>query len=300
MTTVLHVGVAVVDFLLTVETFPQAPEKYRARDGLVTGGGNAANAAAAVARLGGSALLAARTGDDMIADLVLSSLTQDGVSAQHVRRFAGCRGSFSSVLVDAEGERQIVNFRDPGLPTNADWISDLPMVGVGAVLTDTRWPEGALAAMELAAKAGVPGVIDGEQPIEGCGDALRAASHCAFSEQGLRDFTNGDLAAAQNLCGGFVAVTKGAEGTFWADGSGETSTNGHVPSVEVQAIETLGAGDVWHGAFTLALARGDHEAQAMTYANRAASLKCTRSGGRASYPTAAELKNWKPEADRHG
>ncbi|MEM1365268.1 MAG: PfkB family carbohydrate kinase [Pseudomonadota bacterium] len=296
MAVILHVGVAVVDFLLTVDTFPTQPEKYRAQNGLVTGGGNAANAAAAVAKLGGAARLAARTGDDMVADLVLASLAQDNIDATHVRRFNGCRGSFSSVLVDAAGERQIVNFRDATLPTDADWVLDIPMDGVGAVLTDTRWPEGALAAMELAARAGVAGIIDGEQPIEGCESALRTATHCAFSEQGLRDFTGGDLADAQHRCGGFVAVTKGPHGTYWMDESADASQPGHVPSISVHAVETLGAGDVWHGAFALALARGDGEGQAMVYANRAASLKCTRAGGRASYPSATELGNWNLEA----
>lgn len=300
MTVVLHVGVAVVDFLLTVDAFPTVPEKYRAKDGFVTGGGNAANAAAAVAKLGGTAMLAARTGDDMVADLVLASLEQDNIDATHTRRFAGCRGSFSSVLVDAAGERQIVNFRDADLPDDAQWISDIPTENVGAVLTDTRWPQGALAAMELAANAGVPGIIDGEQPIEGCEEALRAATHCVFSEQGLRDFTDGDLSAAQRLCGGFVAVTKGEHGTYWQDEGGVSAQPGHVPSPVVRAVETLGAGDVWHGAFALALARGAGEAQSMVYANRAASLKCTRAGGRASYPNAAELEDWKMEANPHG
>ncbi|MEO0497392.1 MAG: PfkB family carbohydrate kinase [Pseudomonadota bacterium] len=300
MTIILHVGVAVVDFLLTVDAFPDAAEKYRANDGFVTGGGNAANAAAAVAKLGGTAMLAARTGDDMISDLVLASLEQDGIDVAHTRRFAGCRGSFSSVLVDALGERQIVNFRDANLPTDARWILDINMGHVGAVLTDTRWPEGALAAMQLAAKAGVPGIIDGEQPIAGCEDALRIASHCAFSDQGLRDFTGGDLVAAQKLCGGFVAVTKGAHGADWVDEKIGASEIGHVPSIAVNAVETLGAGDVWHGAFALALAKGHREEQAMVYANRAASLKCTRAGGRASYPSAAELEDWKMEANPHG
>ena len=89
-------------------------------------------------------------------------------------------------------------------------------------------------------------------------------------------------------------------GTYWMDGSAGSSHPGHVPSIPVAAVETLGAGDVWHGAFALALARGDGEAQAMIYANRAASLKCTRAGGRASYPSATELEDWKMEADPHG
>ena len=71
---ILVAGVAVIDFVFEVDTMPDRPQKYRARDAYITGGGNAANAAVAISRLGGRSMLAARLGDDAIADLILDSL----------------------------------------------------------------------------------------------------------------------------------------------------------------------------------------------------------------------------------
>jgi sulfofructose kinase len=81
---------------------------------------------------------------------------------------------------------------------------------------------------------------------------------------------------------GQVAYTDGPDGVRWADGL-------HVPAPRVAAVDTLGAGDLWHGAFAAALARGLDRAAASDYANRAAALKCMRAGGWEAYPTAEEI-----------
>ena len=84
----------------------------------------------------------------------------------------------------------------------------------------------------------------------------------------------------------WVCVTLGERGVRYRSPEGF----GTAVSEPVDAVETLGAGDVWHGAFALKLAEGNSEIKSMAYANQAASLKCTRSGGRASYPYSHELE----------
>jgi sulfofructose kinase len=200
------------------------------------------------------------------------------------------RSSFSSVLVDAAGERLIVNFRDPALPADAAWLAAAGLPRFDAALADTRWPEGAAALMGLARDAGVPGVIDAEAPVALAAEALRLASHVAFSAQGLRDFTGSDdlaegLARAEAAGLAWVAVTDGAAGVLWL----EAGRPRHLPAFSVAVADTLGAGDVWHGAFALALAEGRDAPAAIRFASAAAALKCTRPGGRDSAPTRAEL-----------
>ena len=124
MTAVFVVGVAVIDFVLFVDAMPRKAEKYRAREAAIVGGGCAANAAVAVSRLGGTAMLAARLGDDRIADMIVTDLEADGVDCRLVRRFPGRASSFSSIFVDAAGERQIVNFRDRDLDRSSKWLYD--------------------------------------------------------------------------------------------------------------------------------------------------------------------------------
>jgi sulfofructose kinase len=288
---ILVAGVAVIDFVFEVDTMPDRPQKYRARDAYITGGGNAANAAVAISRLGGRSMLAARLGDDAIADLILDSLRSDAVDTHLVRRFDGRRSSFSSVFVDAAGERQIVNFRDMDLSHDAGWLEAERPRGLSAVLADTRWGKGAATAMELARNTGVPGIIDAEAPVREAQDALRFASHVAFSMQGLADLTGSvdapaGLLKARTELDAWLCVTDGGNGAWYLEGD----TPVHVPAFQVDAVDTLGAGDVWHGAFALMLAEGTSEREAVHFANAAAAVKCSRSGGRAGYPTLDEAR----------
>jgi sulfofructose kinase len=85
----------------------------------------------------------------------------------------------------------------------------------------------------------------------------------------------------------FVAVTDGPRDVLWRDG--ENLRQSQV--FAVVAVDTLGAGDVFHGAFALALAEGRDERAAMRFAAAAAGLKCTRLGGSAAAPFRAEVES---------
>jgi sulfofructose kinase len=291
MTTILTVGVAVIDIVMSVDTLPRKPEKYRARDAAIVGGGCAANAAAAIARLGGRSMLAARTGQDQIGDMIVAGLAGEGVDCTLVRRIPGGRSSFSSIYVDAAGERQIVNFRDMALSFDASWLEQRIPDNVDAILADTRWPQGAAVAMKVARARGIPGLLDAEAPVREADEALRQASHIAFSAQGLRDFAGADdlddaLASAREETSAWVCVTDGAAGvTFYEDGE-----RAHEPAFPIDVVDTLGAGDIWHGAFALALGEGRRARSAIRFASAVAALKCTRFGGRTGTPTRAEAE----------
>lgn len=284
-------GVAVVDFIMMMDEMPRLAEKYRAKDSAIVGGGCAANAAVAIARLGGKAHLAARLGADAIGDMIINDLKREGVDCDGVKRFDGCRSSYSSVFLDADGERQIVNFRDMAISFDAAWLAPSPS---HAFLADTRWPDGALALMQAAKAQGVPGVMDAEAPVMEAEAAIMVASHLAFSMQGLRDFCDdGDVDAmlrqAQAKTGAWVCVTDGAEGVFWLGGDGALK---HRAAFAVAVIDTLGAGDVWHGAFALALGAGAGEEMAIEFASATAALKCTKLGGRDGAPQLPELSDF--------
>ncbi|MGA1179458.1 MAG: PfkB family carbohydrate kinase [Marivivens sp.] len=288
MAGVLVIGVAVVDFVFAVDTLPSLPSKYRAQTAEIVGGGCAANAAVAIARLGGQAVLGARLGDDAIGDMIVEDLGREGVDCALVQLTQGARSSFSSVYVDNAGERQIMNFRGQGLTSETGWISQAPRMG--AVLADTRWSEGAKRALALAAEWGVPGVVDAEAPMDPA--ALVGASHVAFSRDGLLDFTGetrieAGLIAADTYLPGWVCVTDGAAGTFHLKDGRIVQTR----PPEVSVRDTLAAGDVWHGAFALALAEGRDEETAIRFANITAALKCTTLGGRAGCPNRVTVEN---------
>jgi sulfofructose kinase len=290
MTTVLCVGHAVQDFVFTLPALPQHAEKHQASGFAVVGGGPAATAAVAIVRLGGRALLAARVGDDAVAGTIIGELEGYGVDCGHVRRFPGCSSSLSAVMVDTAGERMIVNYLDPAMPDAADWLPAPGNVGAGAVLADLRWPAGAAAALAAAGAAGIPAVLDADKPIPHDHAALAAATHVAFSAGALAEFSGerdpaAGLRSAAGRLQAWCCVTTGADGVH-------VMVNGrpaHFPGFSVNVVDTLGAGDVWHGAFALGLAEGMDEQAALRFASAAAALKVQRHGGRAGAPMRAEV-----------
>lgn len=275
---VLLLGVATVDFVFRLPEMPTRPEKYRAQDATIVGGGCAANAAVAIARLGGEAVLAGRLGDDAIGDMIVADLEAEGVDCRYLQRTSGARSAYSSIYVDAAAERQIVNFRGSDLPVDTGWIGSID-TSFDAVLTDTRWAEGARAAMTLARARGTPGVIDAEAPVDE--PAMQAASHVAFSDQGLIDWLGTpDVAEAARRTGQWCCMTAGPAPV-------RISTGDEIAAFPITPVDTLGAGDVWHGAFALALAEGSCETDAVRFANAVAALKCLTPGGRSGTPTRA-------------
>ena len=277
MAEVLCVGMAVADFVFQVHGIPSRAEKYRARAMETVVGGPAANAAIAVARLGGRAVLVTRLGEDAVADTVRAGLEAEGVACRIRRRG---RSPVSAAMIDAAGERQVVNFPGEALVGEAGTLDG---IAPGAVLVDAHWTEAALAGLALARSRGVPGVVDAEAPATEA--VLGAASHVAFSRRGLAAFTGIDdkeaaLWAAARALDAWVCVTDGAAGVSHVGGDRVMT----VPAFPVRAVDTLGAGDVWHGAFALRLAEGAGEIAAIRFATAAAALKCTTFGGGRACP----------------
>ena len=295
MSRILCLGASVVDFVFYLDALPQKAEKFGTERADIHGGGCAANAAVAISRLGGNAILAARLGDDMIGDMVIAGLASEGVDVAQVTRTEGARSSYSSVYVDDKGERQIVNFRGAGLVLNTDWFTEIN--DIRAVLTDTRQIAPATIALDFARDLGVPGILDGEAPVDPA--LLRAASHVAFSRQGLSSLLPGldPSDAVRKIAGDYdcwACVTDGEHGVWYTG----PSDDGFVPAFPITPVDTLGAGDVWHGAFALALTQGQTETDAIRFANAAAALKCQKSGGRDAIPISTEVAQFLKENQR--
>ena len=301
MAKVICVGHSALDRVFTVEAWPQASAKVRAHAYAEVGGGMAANAAVAVARLGGAAHFWGPVGADSVADIMSAQLQAAGVDVRGLRRFAGLTSSTSAILIDARGERLIVSYRGTALEAPADWLQ-LDQVGsAGALLVDVRWPQGAIAALRAARRCGVPSVLDADTAEPATLQALAGeAEYALFSEPGLACFAGagdieGGLRRALALGARLAAVTQGARGVFWIE-SGEPEGLRHVPAFAVPVVDTLAAGDVFHGAFALELACGKASAEALRFAAAAAAIKCTRPGGRSGSPSRDEVERFLREA----
>ncbi|MEO8006460.1 MAG: PfkB family carbohydrate kinase [Betaproteobacteria bacterium] len=291
---VICVGHAALDRVFTVDSWPGASGKIAAHHFEEAGGGMSANAAAAIARLGAQAIFWGPTGDDAIAVAIHAQLVADGVDATGLRRFAGHTSSHSAVIVDARGERLVVGLRGSALQASAEWLP-LEMIGAaGAVLADVRWPAGAQKALRAARGAGVPAILDGEiADADVLSELGRCADHVVFSQRGLEEFSGTDVESGLRKMMGFgarvVAVTLGGAGVAWMESS-EPNNLHRCPAFSVDVVDTLAAGDVFHGAYALALAEGAGIGDAMRFASAAAAIKCTRPGGRRGAPNRSEVE----------
>lgn len=284
------VGLVTLDLVLRTTALPSGPGKSFATSLAEIGGGPAASAAVCVARLGGGAALAGRLGEDDTGRRLTEELQREGVDTAWLRRFPGVRSPMSAVMVDDSGERSIMAFSDTAMPVDATWLP--PSLKDGAVLADLTWPQGALALFGQAQAVGLPRVLDADRfrhPPGIVRELVQAASHAIFSRPGLAQLTGRDGIASglASLAGEgrLVAVTDGADGVFWLDGT--TLRQQRPPPIT--ALDTTGAGDAFHGAFALALARGQALLPALRFATAVAAAKCTVAGGRAGLPTPAGL-----------
>lgn len=294
MATVICCGAATLDTILRVERMPTGPGKILPTGMIEVAHGMATSAAAAVARLGGRARLFARVGDDLAGQRFIRDLTAAGVDCGHVRRVAGARSPICTVLVDDAGERLVIPFYDPALGRDTAWLPLDDLRQADAVLVDVRWPEGAAAVLAAARAADIPAILDADVgPRDTVLGLAARASHVVFSEPcALAVSAAPDIAAALAILApildGFVAVTAGAAGCHWLDRA--SGTVSRLPPPPVQAVDTLAAGDVFHGAFALALAEGAALPRAIAFANAAAALKCRTFGGRLGTPDRAEVE----------
>lgn len=296
MSHVACVGIAVLDHVFQVAELPSSPGKYRATARTETGGGVAANAAATVTRLGGTAGFHGAVGDDSAADRITAGLEAWGVDTSGVRRVPGQASPVSAVLVDAAGERLIVNHAGPELFTVAPSVTASDVAEADVVLADMRWPGGAIPALRTARGAGKPAIVDCDHDPADAPGILEAATHIVFALATLQRYAgNADAAAALRIAarrtGAWVAATAGGDGVYWL----AEDALCHGPADEVDVVDTLGAGDVFHGAFALAVAEGRSETAALRWASAAAALKCTRFGGRTGIPQRNEVDRFVEE-----
>jgi sugar/nucleoside kinase (ribokinase family) len=279
------------DLVFRVERFPEGPTKIRASAFETIGGGNSANAAVAIARLGGRVRLASCLGDDEAGDWLMDGLTREGIDISAVVRREGATSPASSILIDAAGERQIATHRDRTLDhaLPQDTVAAL-LDGAAAVLADSRFPLMGTPVLAEARRLGLVAMLDGDRATALDDPVLRACTHAVFSAEALRD-TAGEceldeaLAIVARATDALVAVTDGEHGVQWIDDGAWR----HLPALRVETVDTLGAGDVFHGAATLALAEGADVAAAFRFGAAAAALKCANGHGRDGAPTRAAL-----------
>jgi sulfofructose kinase len=293
---IICLGCAFWDTIFKIDRIPQHGTKVLPNKAVQAASGMATAAAVAIARLGGNVELWARIGDDPTGDSFLQDLSRESVRTDRIRRIRGARTAFSTILVDDTGERLVVPYTDPSLDSDPGWLPLHDIAQAGAVLVDMRWPEGARAVLQAARYHGIPTILDADiAPPEMLREMIALADHVLFSEPALLSLT-GDASARQSLQeiaigleAKVVGVTLGPAGALiWRRGASGGIID-EFPSISIAAIDTLNAGDVWHGVYAYGLVNDWDLGQTVRMANVASAMKCEHFGGRLGSPRLPDL-----------
>ena len=291
---ILCIGMPVRDLTFRIDELPERGFKVNASHFEEICGGNALNAAIGIVRLGGRASICGPMGDgrETSSRYIFDSLAHEGIDTKHIVHMPGLVTPISNIMIDPSGERTIVTFRDPRL-----WKVRLPdadtlLEDCSAILTENRCAEFCTDLCVEARRRGIPVIVDVDRTMSLREGLLTASSHLVFSSEALQSTASlADDAEAlkkiAKLTPSFLAGTRGAKGTLWLD---EHRTVQHAPAFPVHTVDTLGAGDVFHGAFALAITEKQDIPEALRFASAAAALKCTRFGGAFAAPQRAEVE----------
>jgi sugar/nucleoside kinase (ribokinase family) len=292
---VLGFGIVTVDFLGVVDNWPSEGTKLPLQNFCIYDGGLTATALVAVSRLGGRACFAGKLGYSQMAERALCALADENVDCSLVIREQNAEPVISFVITTAQtGQRTILWSSQNVIYPCPDELPDKKWYERTRVLLFDHCSEQAGVEMaRIARKHNIPVVIDVERETEYVSEAMAISSHVIVSENFAAKYTRESNVSQMLRClrtwpQQTVIITQGKSGCTGFSGQGEF----HVPAIVVEAVDTTGCGDVFHGAYALAIARGKTVIQAARYASAVAAMCATKFGGRDGIPNQNDLNEF--------
>lgn len=260
------------------------------------GGGVVGTAMYAAAKLGSRAGLVGRVGDDATGREIREDFARVGVDLSHFELEAGAVSPFTTVLVNAAtGSRTFIVHRGTATHLREPELDPVYLGQARYVHVDGLQPSAALGAARVARRLGIAVSLDGSDVVGEISPVMRELVGlsdiliCARSFAEALTRRHDDEGMARDLLDfgpSMGVVTLAERGSILATG-GELIRQ---PGFAVEAVDTTGAGDVYHGAFLHGLAAGWALDRVQEFACLVAALKCTRLGGRAAVPTPEEVE----------
>lgn len=284
------IGSFAVGLTIRAERFPVAGETLLGTDFDIGPGGKGSNQAIGAARLGADTSLIVKIGDDQFGDIALDIYKEEGVSDEYVIRTPDRNTGVGFITLNQAGENFIV--LDMGanelLTPEEVATAEGAIAAAQVAMTILEIPvETATAGLRLARQHGVTTILNpAPAPRDGLPDELLAHADVLTPNQTelriLLGLPPGDsidsLDAARQLQARGVAnvvVTRGAKGALLVPAEGQPE---EIPGIEVNVVDTTGAGDAFNAALGVALAEGQSLSAAVRFAVVAGALACTRLG----------------------
>jgi sugar/nucleoside kinase (ribokinase family) len=275
----IFVGLSTLDVVYVVDEFPQANTKVAALTQEVFAGGPATNAAFAFAHLGGMATLVTAVGRHAMAGPIKAEFRQHAIHLIDLNADFADAPVISSISVNKSGERNVVSANAVRVNVPAARVDRAALAGAAVVLVDGHYMEACQAWTGAARARGVPVVLDGGSWKEGTGELLRNVDTAICSN----DFMPPGCAMEDDVirylsdCGvGNIAITHGASPIRFHT----RAASGQLPVPRIEPLDTMGAGDIFHGAFCYFASSGKGFASALAEAAKIASESCRFRGTR--------------------
>lgn len=289
------VGQAVYDITAPYTGPLRANQKYRVTKSHGCSGAPALNAACLCSKWGAPAELVARIGNDPYGTLVRADLERYGVGTAYLIPDTEVKTGYSIIAVDdATGERTIFNF--PSTMHDVDY--PLPPEAPEVVLADGHEPQVTLQILEAYPQA--RSVVDAGTYRESTYEVARAVDYLVCSEDFARQYTGEPLAdpddvratdellrRIEGINDGVAVVTLGDRGLIFRDDEGVPQ---HMPAFTAHAVDTTGAGDIFHGAFAFGLYRNMSLEDNLRMCSMTSSLSVRSMGGLTSIPTYEQVQ----------
>src|SRR5438270_2359172 len=224
---ILCIGIPVRDLIFRVEEMPERGSKANASHLAEICGGNALNAAIAIARLGGRVAFAGPMGDaqEMSSRFILELMAAEGIDTTHIVRMPGLMTPVSAIMIEPSGERTLTIYRDPAL-----WRVMLPeadelLTDCQAVLVESRCAPFCTEICLEARRRGIAVIVGVDRAMALTDRLLTDASHLLFASEQVRETAEvvDDGEALKHLSGltpAFLAATRGPRGTIWRNEAG--------------------------------------------------------------------------------
>jgi len=291
---VTGVGLNSVDFLAVVSEFPTLNSKIQIQRFSKQGGGQVATAMVALARWGVKTKYIGKIGGDELGHFSLNSIRQEGVDVSSVTIEPNATNQFAMIIVEGlSGERTILWDRDERLMYREGELRKEEICSGKILHLDGHDIRAAIRCARWAKEEGIPTVIDIDKVEPLTPEMMKEIDFVITSSRFPTLFTGiveqkKALMELQKYTPGFLCTTLGHEGAM-ALINGEIL---HVKGFEVNAVDTTGAGDVFHAGFIYGLLRNWEVVEILRFANAVAALKCRELGGRKGIPTLKEARNF--------
>jgi sulfofructose kinase len=287
---VVGLGHCAVDYLGVVERYPEMDSKIELSEFSMQGGGPVATAMTTLATFGVQAGFFGKISDDDFGMFIRQGLRDSGVDTSGLVVEPGKVSPYSFIAVERKTAKRTVFWTRGNIaPLKPEEIRFELMKGAKILHVDGNQMEAQIKAAEWARSAGMQVVYDAGSPRERMDEMMELTDVLIASERFAAEMGSGALAESLKRLHAkgpsAVVITIGEEGSVGMEND-ETYI---VPATAVQAVDTTGAGDVYHGAFIYGMLQGWDLRERMRFANTAAALKCRSLGGRAGIPSLEEV-----------